>query len=384
MSTCRIRPALPLPFAVGDEPEVQEPVAGPLALPVTINARLAKPGEVDRYELEAAPGEQFMFELEARELGTSKISGLLTVYDEKGKRLDSAGDEPLPVDVAAVQVSSRTQGDPHLLFKVPEGVRKIAVTVEDLALRGGPHYGYRLHVYKTNCELRATVLTPFVNIPAGGTALVTVNVERRGFMGPLRVEAVNPPAGITVAGGDIPHEVPDPNNRDYSRRAILTLTAAADAKLSAGELSFRVAGKEAGWKAVSQMTRGLGYAIGVAGATAQGVVDRQRPLTGAWLGYQLPVALTDPPPATLELALEETKKKDAGFEFKYRWTWHTANPMQATPPNVGVDVPNFIDLRAIEMEVDPKDRQDRNFPDHLDPQHAAGGLQHRRERSLAR
>ncbi len=113
-------PALPLPFAIGDYPEVQEPVAAPLQIPITVNGRLSQPAEVDKYELAVNPGEEFMFALQARELGTSKLMGLITIYDEKGKRLASAGDGPLAVDVAAVQVSSRTQGDPDLQFKVPE------------------------------------------------------------------------------------------------------------------------------------------------------------------------------------------------------------------------------------------------------------------------
>ena len=78
-----------------------------------------------------------MFSLQARELGTSKLMGLITIYDEKGKQLASAGDGPLPVDVGAVQVSSRTQGDPDLQFKVPDGVHHLTIGVEDLAQRGG-------------------------------------------------------------------------------------------------------------------------------------------------------------------------------------------------------------------------------------------------------
>ena len=58
-------PALPLPFAVGEYPEVQEPVAGPLQLPVTVNGRLSKPAEVDKYELDVKPGDEFIFSLQA-------------------------------------------------------------------------------------------------------------------------------------------------------------------------------------------------------------------------------------------------------------------------------------------------------------------------------
>ncbi|MGA3202975.1 MAG: hypothetical protein ABSF12_10845 [Bryobacteraceae bacterium] len=354
-------PVLPLPFAVGDYPEVRGPVEGPLTLPVTVNGRLAKPGAVDRYELSVEPGQELFFDLQARELGTSKLTGLLTIVDDQGKKLASAGDGPLPVDVAAVQASSRTLGDPFLQFKAPEKVRHIWITVEDLARRGGPQYGYRLMVYRAAQDFRVSIATPFINIPAGGTALVDVNVARRGYNGPLRIEAVDLPPGLTAAGGDIPAEVADPNNRATGRSAMLTLTAAAGANLTAGELSFRAVGSDEEGKPIERLASGLGYSIGVAGATEQGVVDRQRPLTGAWLGYSLPVALTDAAPATLSLKLESVAKKEAGYQFLFRWTWTTESVIEKWPDAVDVDVPNFNDLRVIEMAIDPKDRKTGTF-----------------------
>ena len=165
--------------------------------------------------------------------------GLITVYDEKGKRLASAGDGPLPVDVGAVQASSRTQGDPDLQFKVPENVHHISVAVEDLAQRGGQHYAYRLSAYRAPFDLQATITTPYVNIPAGGTAIVNVNVERRGYMGPIRIEAVNLPKGVAIAGGNIPAEIPDPNNRATSRRAMLSLSAEPGAGFSTADIALR-------------------------------------------------------------------------------------------------------------------------------------------------
>lgn len=353
-------PVLPLPFAVGDYPEVREPVNGPLTLPVTINGRLANPGEIDRYELNVEPGQEFFFDLQARELGTSKLTGLLTVVDEQGKKLASAGDGPLPVDVAAVQASSRTLGDPFLQFKAPENVHRIFITVEDLARRGGPQYGYRLMVSRAAQDFRVSINTPFVNLPAGGTALVNFNVARRGYNGPLRIEPIDLPPGVTAAGGDILAEVADPNNRATSRNAILTLTAAAETNLTAGELNFRAVGSDDQGKPIERLATGLGYSIGVAGATDQGVVDRQRPLTGAWLGYSLPAAVTDADPATLTLKLDSVAKKEAGYQFLFRWTW-TATTMQTWPDTVEVDVPNFNDLRVIEMAVDPKDRKTGSF-----------------------
>lgn len=350
-------PALPLPFAVGDLPETTETATVKTAFPLTINGRLAKAGEIDKYTFDVKPGEDVMFELQARELGTSKIIGIITAWDEKGNRIASAGDQPLPVDVAAVQVSSRTASDPFLSFKVPEGVSKITVSVEDLALRGGAHYAYRLSAFKGAHDLQATIGTPFVNIPAGGTAIVNINVDRRGFLGPLRVKALNLPKGVEMTGGHIPFELPEgAPGRIVTRRAMIGLTAAQGAEINLSELSFVAVGD-----GIERRARGIGYAINVAGAVTQGVVDRQRALNGAWLGLELPAAMTEAQPATLDLKLEKSEKKESGYAFHFRWTWNARNNMQAVPPSVSVDVPNFADLRIINMAVEKGNRKSGTF-----------------------
>lgn len=355
-------PALPLPFAIGEFPEVNEPVNGPLTLPLTVNARLSKPAEIDKYTVDVEPGESYIFELEARELGTSKLMGIITVYDENGKKLTSAGDTPFAVDVFAVQASSRTAGDPFLVFKAPEGVKRVTVAVEDLARRGGQYYAYRLMASKGSQDMRAMIATPAVNIPAGGTAIVDFSVDRRGYPGALTIEARNLPPGIRVSGGSIPADPAESLTYGMgSRRTRISLTTDAPVKLNTGELHFTAVGHTADGKPIERKAAGIGYAIGVNGANTQGVVDRQRPLTGAWLGNELPVAMAPAPPAVLALKLETTEKKENGYEFRFRWTWKPADAMQTVPPTVSVDVPNFADLRIIGMAVDEKDKKTGTF-----------------------
>lgn len=355
-------PALPLPLAIGEFPEISEPVTAPLTLPLTVNGRLSRPAEIDKYTLAVTPGEEYIFELQARELGTSKINGVITIFDESGKRLASAGDTPFAVDVFAVQASSRTAGDPFLNFKAAEGVNQITIEVEDLARRGGQHYAYRLHASKAAHDLQATITTAAVNIPAGGTAIVNLNVDRRGYGGPLTIKALNLPAGVRMSGGVIPPDPPESlTPRLGGRRAMVSLTAEAGAKLNVDELAFAAVGVDAAGKPIERRARGIGYSIGVNGATAQGVVDRQRPLSGTWMGAELPIAMAPAAPAHLGLRLEKSDKKEAGYEFLFRWKWTVKNPMQAVPPTVSVDVPNFADLRIIGMAVDPNDKTTGTF-----------------------
>jgi hypothetical protein len=203
-------------------------------------------------------------------------------------------------------------------------------------------------VSRSGPDFQAQITTPFVNIPAGGTALANFNINRRGYTGPLRIEPINLPAGIQAAGGDIPHEIPDPNNRANSRRGMITLTAAREAKFAAGEIGFRVVSTDPKMPRVERIATGVGYSIAVNGATTQGVVRTwQRALTGQRLGYQLPTALTDAAPAWFRRSLRLEEGDQEGRRrprYLFRWRWTTRDRMQAVPENVVVDLPNFIDF----------------------------------------
>ena len=171
-------PALPVPFAIGDDPELNEPpVDEPIGVPVTINGRVGKAGEVDRYTIRVPAGRAMTFRIQARELGTSKLMAVITARDEQGNLLGRSGDEPLAEDLFNVN-QSRTAGDPVLRVQTPEGVKRVTLTVEDLALRGGPNYAYRLNVQPVGQDFRLILSSAFVNVPAEGRRrAVTVQLQ---------------------------------------------------------------------------------------------------------------------------------------------------------------------------------------------------------------
>lgn len=352
--------ALPLPFDIGDFPEVREPVAQPLSLPITVNGRLAKPNEVDRYEFNVEPGQKLMLEVKARELGTSKIMAVIDVTDETGKRIARSGDEPLPENYYAVG-SSKTAGDPYAFFEVPKDVKKIKVSIEDLALRGGANFAYRLSARAAHEEFTLNVNTPFVNIPAGGSVFVPVSIDRKGYMGPVQVRVKNPPPGLIVEGGRIPGQPPNTiqGDRGVIRAGMLMLTAQPGTKIEPQELEVEAVGRLSDGKEIVARGRGLGMSVPVAGATIQGAVDRQRPVTGTWMGLDLPASGTDPLPVQLEVTLERTVNKDVGDEFYFRWKWKGDGV--EFPSAVGNDMVSAQDTRAIDMARDPKDRSTGTF-----------------------
>ncbi len=346
-------PVLPLMFALSDLPELMEPFNGPLPIPSVMNARLSKPGQTDRYRIQVEPGETLLLELQARELGTSRLEGIITAYDASGKKLDSAGDKPLPEDVFAVQGSSRTSSDPFLNLKVPKDVHEITVTVEDLAERGGALYGYRLITRKVAEDFKLSLEDPYVNIPAGGTAILNVVADRRGYDGPIQLSIPDLPKGVHVEGGLIPREYVEANkSRTINREGILTITAEQDVELSSRQLVVWGEGKLSNGAIIRRRARGPGMLVALSGATAQGVVDRQRPISAPWLSFDLPAALSETPPATLEVKQTAFKRMEEGdrYEFKYTWNLRAGTP----PKEVDVEIVGARDIRVTDMKQSEK------------------------------
>jgi len=79
--------------ALGPEPELQSQ-SGAITVPVTINGRIDKPGAENRYRFHASKGEQLIFEVNARRLG-SDLDSYLEILDAKGQPIERAIARPV-------------------------------------------------------------------------------------------------------------------------------------------------------------------------------------------------------------------------------------------------------------------------------------------------
>jgi hypothetical protein len=283
-------PALPLPFALSESSDGK-----------VVDGRIAKPGQIDHYTVAVEPEQKWSFELTAASLGTSRLDAILTAYDNKGKKLASADDG--------------NGFDPVFPFTVPADVHEVTLTVEDLLGRGGEAYGYRLEMKRQHPDFVADLLTPFVNVPAGGTARISVLVQRRGYAGDLRVRLLNVPEGFAVAGGHIAVEAASQDFRDLipgrkSAVASLTITAPADAKPQSLSLQV-VAEAQTEEGLIRRYARGAGMVTPIRG-------DKQKPFYAYWLGMPLKMAVTDPPPLTITPTTQLARFAQ-GFEFDMQY-----------------------------------------------------------------
>jgi hypothetical protein len=351
-------PALPFRFALSGYPELRAPVDGPLPLPSVVNGRIAKPAQVDRYKMRVTPGESLLLELQSRELGTSALDGLIRVFDDKGAKLASAGDTPPQEDVFSLQTGNRTGNDPFLNFKVPPGVAEITVTVEDIAQRGGINFGYRLTSRRQAEDFVLTTSPAYINVPRGGTALVSVNVDRRGYDGPIKAHIPDLPQGWIAEGGYIAAETLDSTGaRSVNRRGVITITASKDAAAPHSDLVVTGEAKLTDGSVLRHRASGMGITVDVAGGTGlpdAASSDRQKQFTAPWLGLTLPSALSQEPAATIELRLLGRAPMGEGDAYNFEWQIVPRDQALAMglamPSTVNVDTPGVKDTRVINMK----------------------------------
>jgi hypothetical protein len=283
--------SLPQLFLLSDKPDMPEPADRKLVPGVVVNGRIAAKGEVDKYTLAVKPGEQWLFELIASSTGASQLDALLTISDAAGKKLVSRDD--------------LFGADPTIPLEIPAGVKEITIAVEDLLARGGPAFGYRLEARRESADFTLQLNSPFVNVPAGGTAIVSVNINRRGYDGPLRITIPNLPAGYRQAGGTVApaaasQRFDDPNPRFGRNNSIITITADPDAKPIRVDLIV---------KGIADLPDG-GRIVRFAEAPGLVVTPRglkQRAVTAAWLGMPLAMASAKALPARLVLGAEDVR-----------------------------------------------------------------------------
>jgi hypothetical protein len=194
-------------LAVGDFPERvriqagnKDPKIMDVTPPVTINGRLTRAGDIDRFQFPVQAGQQFRLSVQADALG-SQLDGVLRITDQTGTQLALVDDVALP---AVASQPALVDVDPAADVTVPAGATMLFVELRDQRHRGGVNFGYRLTIEPTVPDFVVHQMVSELNVPRGGTASLTVPVTRRGYIGAIGLTVAGLPAGWTVQGGYVP------------------------------------------------------------------------------------------------------------------------------------------------------------------------------------
>jgi hypothetical protein len=210
-------------------------------LPATINGRIGKVGERDRFPLEVQQAGSLRFRLLAQSLG-SPLDARITLSDAEEKVLKVWGDRDNPQEIEQT-------------FAFKEAGRYV-LQIESLWERGGGDD----HAYRFKIELPAepdfelSLPTDAISVDRGGTVKLKVTAKRRGgFDEPVSLVVQGLPTSVTVAETSI---AKGKGNVD------LVLTAAADADVELRTL--KIVGSamigEATVTRTVQVARGVGRA----------------------------------------------------------------------------------------------------------------------------
>lgn len=224
----------PHPFSIGSlaemaesEPNDSADKANTVNTPITINGKIDKPGDVDRFSFEIKAPQFLVFEVEALRL-SSQLDALLTLYGAENDQVLAVNDDARRSDARIEQ--NFTQAG------------KYSIAIRDLNNQGGGAYSYRLNVrpLEPNFTL-STVVLDSQNRPSGldsprvsrgGTFTMQVNVSRLDRLsGPIRLHCPTLPKTYDVSPAVI---------EAGKNQAIITVTAPWDAPL--GLIPFSVAG----------------------------------------------------------------------------------------------------------------------------------------------
>ena len=227
----------PHPFAIGSlaemaetEPNDSAEKANAVQTPITINGKIDKPGDVDRFSFEIKTPQLLVFEVEALRL-SSQLDALLTLYGAENDQVLAVNDDASGTD-ARIERNFTQAG-------------KYTIAIRDLNNQGGSAYSYRLNIrpLEPDFTLSAVVLDSqnrpsgldSPRVSRGGTFTMQVNVSRLDRLsGPIRLHCPTLPKTYDVSPAVI---------EAGKNQAVMTVTAPWDAPL--GLMPFSVAGVSA-------------------------------------------------------------------------------------------------------------------------------------------
>jgi hypothetical protein len=201
---------LPNPFRVSNMPNVLEAepnndiehaTSGPDTLPVAFNGIITEKGDLDYFRFTAKKGQAYDLTVYARHL-RSPLDSVLTLYNEKGAKLNSNDDDG-------------QQPDSKLRWSAPAD-GNYYISVGDQLNRGGAIFTYRVEI--TPVEPKIVSYLPEITqnqnqdrraivVPKGNRFAQLIKTRRVDFAGDVSIDPVGLPAGVKVDKGDVDKSV---------------------------------------------------------------------------------------------------------------------------------------------------------------------------------
>lgn len=158
-------------------------------VPIVVNGRIARHGEIDKYLLNVKPGITLNLSVESYGIHSPLDPQIFVLSHPEGNLL------------------AVSEGRPQLDFAPPAGVASIEVAVRDLNHRGGPEFVYRLRIISAGQPDFALALgSERISLARDGAAVLRLDVARSNYDGPVMLSLEGDP-NLSVSPAEIPSGV---------------------------------------------------------------------------------------------------------------------------------------------------------------------------------
>jgi hypothetical protein len=199
--------------------------ANRVEVPVTVNGRIQRSGDVDWFALPAKEGQRLVMEVFARRLD-SPMDSILTLHNSKGQPLAENDDTVDPSESLVTH-----HADSRLVYTFPTAGPYL-LRIADVQGKGGDEYAYRLVIAPERPDFALRITPDTLRLGPGETVMVTVDALRKdGFSAEIRLAVQDLPKGFLASQATIPAG---------QNQAQFTVTASDDA--SAGVVAPAVTG----------------------------------------------------------------------------------------------------------------------------------------------
>ncbi len=172
-----------LPEVLESEPNDTPDRAQRVTLPVVVNGRIDRPGDVDCWSFAGRKGEMVQLQMHGWRFG-SPLRGVIEVHDDAGKALAQSLPQPQP--------------DPSVFFIVPRDGTYVARVRDFFRHRGGPAFTYRLRMAVPAPDFHLELDGQVLSVARGKKADLKLHVRREGgFKGAIALAIDGLPAGVS-------------------------------------------------------------------------------------------------------------------------------------------------------------------------------------------
>lgn len=197
-----------------------------ITLPTTLHGVLEQVGDHDWFKFDMKQGKSMTFRSEARAFGSPADLELI-LLDPDGKEVRRIDDVPIRVGLDSWSIDAKFD-----FYAAKDGPHYLCV--REMTGDGGLAFAYRVEITDSGPKLELRSDVARATVPRGNFQPVPLTVTRLHFAGPIELELLGAPAGVTLEPTTIPADVSE-----------IVCHLKADASTPEGLATIQIAGR---WK----------------------------------------------------------------------------------------------------------------------------------------